>query len=235
MFLKVAKYLHYTYIHTVNYLKSFAQSTKASMNEHNKAYSARTALTYELLETEKRLNSDPYTAAEFQLKYLFTQNPSFRKEVAIDIGSGSGWLSYRLSSDFSTVIAIEPSRYALDISRTLFGASSNINRIQGFAEDVILDLKLSQPCFRVTGRVFSHLQDRQTKKILSAIDFISPVDSIFSFAEVYGKTSKRRLWNIREKEWWQKSLNNKWQLSFLNIATDDPNSNVGIHGKKLLD
>lgn len=71
---------------------------------------------------------------------VISENPNLR--TCIDLGSGTGWVSNILSEKFARVVAIEPSDCAIEISKHYFGYgySSNIEWMQGFAEEILPEL-----------------------------------------------------------------------------------------------
>lgn len=180
------------------------------------------------LEVERRVH------AQFEADDLFNSpwgrhqdvidaNPSVRN-TAIDIGSGTGFLSMKLSPQFREVISIEPSDAAVAIAGTLYpgAAYPNIRRMVGFAEEVLPTLSVSQPVFLLTSAVLSHLRDDIVERILAAVDKIAPSHSVLSFGECFGEEYHRPLWHVRTRNWWRAHLPD-WELDFFGdpIETDE--------------
>jgi 2-polyprenyl-3-methyl-5-hydroxy-6-metoxy-1,4-benzoquinol methylase len=211
------------------------QSCKASYRLHNVQYEEPGSL-----EKERRIHAeyeaqDLFNHEENRFADLLERYPGHRK-VAVDIGSGAGWLSARLQREgFEKVIAIEPSLAAIKISQQLYPANeySNIDWINGFSEEELTKLDLKEATLFVTGCVLSHLPDKAVSKICKIINQKAPVGSILAFSECFGKQSHEYMWHIRTKAWWQKNLSG-WDLDFYgpNIQ-NNPARYKGFHGIKV--
>jgi hypothetical protein len=202
-----------------------------SFNIHNETqYDLHTDINY-WVEHNKRHESDiVFNNTEIKLKYLLEKYPHVRA-LAIDIGSGAGWLSNKLSEYFDSVIGIEPSQRALDIASNLYGNKKNILFNLGFSEDVLPTISLpDEPILFVTCSVFQHLDDEYVSKTLSWINQNAPEGSILSFQELWGSNSHEPFKHIRTKTWWNEQLSN-WTLDFHGPMVL-PNTNKGIHGLK---
>jgi hypothetical protein len=140
---------------------------------------------------------------------LISENPNLK--TCIDLGSGTGWVSNILSEKFSRVVSIEPSTSAIEISKHCFGYgySSNIEWMQGFAEEILPELdELSGPTFVFTGVVLSHTPNSVAKKILRYFDENLLIGSAGLLVEAWGNPRSEKLWHIRSKAWWQENLSN---------------------------
>lgn len=169
---------------------------------------------------------------ELKLKKLIDNNKNVRK-LAIDIGSGAGWLSYKLSEIFEKVIAIEPSEKAVNISKKIYNNASNIEWIVGYAEDVfpIIENKNNEPTLFTTCSVFQHLENEYVLKVLKWINENAPINSILGFQELWGQELHLNMHHVRQKEWWINNLSN-WELDFHGPKVLE-NTNKGIHGIKI--
>lgn len=161
----------------------------------------------------------------------FVQSSKLRGGIAIDFGAGVGWLSDRLSRDFSLVHAIEPSVAAQKLAEDCFGIATN-RRIfwhTGYAETVLPTLLLPQPAFAVSGAVLSHLSDQQARRICSKIVSKLPVGSEIVFCEAWGDTFMQPMWSVRSEAWWAESLPG-FRLDFFGPPTrHDRRQNMGLH------
>ena len=154
------------------------------------------------------------------------------RSVAVDIGCGGGWLSARLSQDFSRVVAIEPSSAGLAIARQLYPRDRypNIEWVEGFAEDELPKISLDAQALFVTATVLSHLPDDAVDRICGAIEQVAAVGSILSFAECWGPESHQFMWHVRTPEWWQEHLPS-WELDFHGPPIENvPGRHKGFHG-----
>ena len=129
-------------------------------------------------------------------------------------------LTYR---DFKIIYGIEPSTYAVNIGKKIYGETNGINYINNYAEDALLEIKLNEPTLFTTFIVLSHLEDNSVSSILTNMNKIAPYGSIFYFNEMYGPTYQQPLWNCRTKEWW-KSFLDEWELTFYT----DSNNFLGV-------
>lgn len=150
---------------------------------------------------------------ELKVGRLLDKNPSIRKN-AIDIGSGGGWMSKKLSSIFENVYSIEPSSKAVSLCKSLYDLP-NIKWIEGYAEDVLKNEEMpKENVFINTCSVFIHIDD---KDVIPTLEYINEnfTNSIFSFQEFWSEDIpfNQPLTNCRTKDWWQSNLSN-WDLDF---------------------
>lgn len=200
-----------------------------SLLEHIKTQYNNLDLNYWKEHNERHQDDSVFNNEEIKLKYLIYENPNVNK-LAIDIGSGVGWLSAKLSDYFDEVISIEPSEDAVKISKDLYGDKKNIYWNIGFAEDFLNILRLKTPTLFVTCSVFQHLDDNTVESILKFINDNAPTESILSFQELWGEYVNVNMHHIRTKDWWASKLSN-WDLNFHGPVVMS-NANKGIHGKK---
>lgn len=216
----------------LNIFYRYFQSFDASLKAHDSGYSRSTAINQAKEVISDRISNNTANSKEFKIDDTLFENPQLNK-LAIDIGSGVGWMSKYLSTKFENILAIEPSKSASDISKILI-TNPNISFINDFAEKTLNELSPSEnPTFYVTGRVLTHLGDKQTIRIINAINKHSCPGSVFSLAEVYGEKSyHEKLWHIRTKKWWKEHFGSSWTIYF----QDNPikkNIFVGLIGKKI--
>lgn len=151
---------------------------------------------------------------EIKVRQLLQKYPSIRKN-AIDIGSGSGWMTSELAQHFENVYAIEPSSKAIEICKDLY-KNTDITWIEGYAEEVLKnnnELPTSN-VFINTCSVFMHLDD---DCVIPALRYINEnfTNSILSFQELWSKDKNfnQPMTNCRSKDWWELHLSN-WSLDF---------------------
>lgn len=144
----------------------------------------------------------------------------------IDIGSGNGWLLRKMSQHFEKVIGIEPSKTGAELSLKVNSNKKNISVLNMDMIDGIKDLNPQKPVFMTTSTVLNHIENYYVKEFLSNVNLL-PIDSILFFDERYDKEADLKMWHVRNKDWWRKSLPN-WQLIFLDISIDNYPS--GIYG-----
>jgi 2-polyprenyl-3-methyl-5-hydroxy-6-metoxy-1,4-benzoquinol methylase len=214
-------------------LNSFTQTKELSFIKHDSGYSSSNSYLIAKRDTNVRYSEDAANNNEFRLNELILKNPQLGA-VAVDIGSGIGWLSGWLSNSFSLVYSIEPSINAINIAKKIHkNKSKKIIWINNFAEDALINLKFNKPVLFVTGRVLSHLRDREVIKIIKAVDNNSINGSVVCFTELWGRKSHQPLWHIRSKHWWEKHFTDKWHLTFLENPVETDERYVGIHGVKV--
>lgn len=150
-------------------------------------------------------------------QYFSLFNPN--TEVALEIGSGVGWLSYLLSTYFKEIIGIEPSRNANTLANSYF-FKDNINFV---CSDLIravsknnFEVDFFTSCF-----VLSHLSNKQVRKINLAIE-ATHIGTKGLLLERWSEknTTKESMWFIRNKKDWC-SLFPKYTLEFLNNCPSD--------------
>jgi len=203
-----------------------------SKDQHDKTqYSNCQDLAYWKEHNERHEGDSVFNNKEIKLIDLLESHKNVRK-TAVDIGSGAGWLSSKLSSFFEKIISIEPSQKAVDISKKLYTDKPNIEWILGYAEDVlaVLEFNKKEPVLFVTCSVFQHLNNKDVEKVLSWLNENAPTDSILGFQEPWGEDNHREMHHVRTKEWWSSKLSN-WNLDFHGPQVL-PNTNKGFHGIK---
>ena len=174
---------------------------------------------------------------EVKVAQLLEKYPSIR-ENAIDIGSGGGWMTSKLSELFESVYGIEPSAKAIELCKDLH-EDTNITWIEGYAEEVLNnnDELPKSNVFINTCSVFIHLDDYC---VIPTLRYINEnfTDSILSFQEFWSedKAFNQPLTNCRPKDWWKFHLSN-WELDFHgpNMAPHGDfykDFHKGIHGYK---
>jgi SAM-dependent methyltransferase len=213
-------------------LSGYIQSETGSYKRHNSQYESEGKLEIEREAGFRNLKVDLINGSEMRVKDLLAQNPQI--EVAVDIGSGSGWSGAALSHLVKNVIAIEPSQAAIDISKTIYNTSEypNITWHQGFAEEVLPKLNIDKPALFLTGCVLSHIRDKEVIKICSAINTIAPSGSVMSLAECFGDEPWHQLmWHVRTKSWWQDRFP-EWHLTFHGPQVPGTKYFKGIWGVK---
>lgn len=202
---------------------SAPEATDASLRAHHSSY-----VKPGQLEVERRIHAEFTRDGGFNSPWgrhqdVLDANPSVR-HTAVDIGSGTGFYSTELSTQFRQVISIEPSDAAVAIAETLYPQTEypNIRRIVGFAEDVLPTLSFSQPVFFLTSAVLSHLRDDVVEAILVSVDRLALPQSVLSFGECFGAEYHRPLWHVRTRRWWRRRLSS-WELDFYggSIETDE--------------
>jgi 2-polyprenyl-3-methyl-5-hydroxy-6-metoxy-1,4-benzoquinol methylase len=136
--------------------------------------------------------------------------------LVVDIGSGDGWLSAKLSKYFKRIIAIETSEEAVKLAKKRYKKYSNINWINGFVEDCISKIVFNKPVLFTSCHVLSHFTDNQVLKVCKIINSKKiPKNSILNFAELYtkGYSIRKYMDTSRSIKWWNINLSN-WQLDF---------------------
>jgi len=194
-----------------------------SYNNHNSEY-----VQEEAFEREKRCHLE-HDSENF--KFLYQDDlphgdnlDKYTFITAVDIGSGSGWFANYLVNhrNYTKVYAIEPSRAAVDIAKKIYPDQKKVNYIVGFAEEEILKIKLKKPAFFSTMCVLAHLYDEDVIHILSAINKVAPVGSLWSASEPWGDEYHRDCWHIRTPEWWSEQMPD-WEFEFYSdYSLNDP-------------
>ena len=213
---------------------SYFQTAPASFKRHHGQYAEPGKLELEKGLAERNERMDLFNIEEYKLGQLLNRHPEVR-EVAVDIGSGAGWFSYKFSSLFKKVIAIEPSEKALEIAKTLYPVPKypNIDWRQGFAEQVLSTVNLPGPALFFTGVVLSHLRDKEVAAICGQVNRLAAVGSLLCFNECWGAEYHQLMWHDRTKQWWQEQLPG-WQLDFHGPEIEDTaGRHKGFHGIKL--
>lgn len=215
-------------------LTSLIQTKQGSFLRHNKHFTRPDVLELERQGAAENERSGLWDKPEFRIDELLAKHPEVRT-LAVDIGSGAGWFSSKLSKLFTRVIGIEASAAGLEIAKRLYPENSypNISWVQGFAEDVLPTLDLSQPAFFLTGVVLSHLRDKEVMRICEVLNTKAAQGSILCFSECWGEEWHQQMWHVRTKEWWQQQLSN-WELDFHGPEIQNtPDRHKGIHGLKV--
>lgn len=165
--------------------------------------------------------------------FVMDNNPHLQSLV--DIGSGTRWfVNYaNLVRKYKTIYGIEPSTYAMEIAKKIYGTNPTVNYINDYAEDALPKIELSEPTLFTTFIVLSHLEDEIASNILREMNKIAPKGSVMYFNEMHGETLHDHLWHCRDKEWWQKYLDG-WELTFHTESKNFSGSNrfKGISGTK---
>jgi len=165
--------------------------------------------------------------------YIMDDNPEIK--TLVDVGSGTGWfINYaNLERGYKLIYGIEPSTYAVEIGKKIYGENDIVNYINNYGEDGLKDITLTEPTLFTTFIVLSHLPDDSVSKILIEINKMAPKGSILYFNEMHGETYHANLWNCRTKEWWESYLSD-WDLTFQFESTGflGPNRFKGISGIK---
>lgn len=145
--------------------------------------------------------------------FIMDENPEIR--CLVDIGSGTGWfVNYiRKNKNFKKIFAIEPSSHAIEISKKIYNTKNEINYINGFAEDEIINLELDDKTFFTTFIVLSHLEDEIVEIILKSMNEVAPPGSIFYFNEMHGIEYHQPMWHCRTQDWWRNNLSD-WEITF---------------------
>jgi 2-polyprenyl-3-methyl-5-hydroxy-6-metoxy-1,4-benzoquinol methylase len=215
-------------------ISQYIQTKTASLQRHEVTYADPNLLKEEKRKWREGVHAAEIKNSEFALDKLLARYPSVR-DMAVDIGAGVGWLAALLSKDFKQVVAIEPSKQALQIAQELYPATnfSNIVWHNGFAENILAELQLEQPALFVTGVVLSHLRDKEVKTICEEVAKKAPRGSILCFDECWGREWHQIMWHSRTKEWWQGNFPG-WNLDFHGPEiTETPGIYKGIHGVKI--
>jgi SAM-dependent methyltransferase len=226
------KNMKQTIYDTLRKISGFFQSSTGSFKRHNDQYTENGKLEMERTSGLKHLADDSINNPEMRTKDLLQQHPQIK--IAIDVGSGTGWSSAALANITETVIGIEPSQAAVDISKTIYPANTypNITWIQGFAEEILPTLKIESPTLFLTGCVLSHIRDKEVTKICQAISAAAPIGSVMSLAECFGDEPWHQLmWHVRTKDWWQEQFP-EWELTFHGPQVPNERYFKGIWGVK---
>lgn len=190
------------------------QSAKGSYKRHNNQYEGSGKLQEERVHGQRMIKEDAVNGPEMRAKDLLDKHQNVR--LVVDIGSGTGWCAASLSPVVDEVIAIEPSRAALEIAKELYPPATyaNISWIEGFAEVELKKMKLGGPAMFFTGCVLSHIRDKEVMKICHSVTQVASVGSVLSFAECFGDEEWHQLmWHVRTKDWWRSQFP-EWELTF---------------------
>lgn len=204
-----------------------------SKNDHDNNMYTNHSMEF-WVDHNKRHADEAFNNDELKVQTLLDTYPDIR-DTAIDIGSGGGWMSSKLTDYFDVVYGIEPSKKAIDLCRNLY-KGKNIKWVHGYSEDAfkVIDFP-TKNVFINTCSVFIHLDD---KYIIPTLKWINENfnNSILSFQEFWSDTIhiNQPLHNCRTKEWWSNHLSN-WELDFHGPDMSSHGSqytsfNKGIHG-----
>ncbi|MBY0538589.1 class I SAM-dependent methyltransferase [Patescibacteria group bacterium] len=214
-------------------LSTFIQGQEESFKRHNAQYEAPGKFEQDRDAGYKNIQEDRINWPDFGIRDLLAKHPNVK--TAVDIGSGTGWVAASVHSLGLNVIALEPSAAAIDISKRAYPAESypNITWHQGFAEELLPTLRLTEPAIFITGCVLSHLRDKEVEKICRAICAVAPAGSVLAFSECWSekKPWHQRMWHIRSKAWWQSQFP-EWTLTFGGTKHDQGDYYMGIWGEK---
>ena len=214
--------MKYIKIFFYKFLKSYIfQNKYSSFEHHNKDWK----IIYNNDYKNIKINKDS-PSRKRHLDFLYNQ-PSLKmshflkkykknRYLVVDIGSGDGWLSAKLSKFFKKIIAIETSKEAVKLAKKRYKKFSNIIWINGFAEDYIFKIEFKKPVLFTSCHVLSHLTDNQVLKICKIINSKKiPKNSMLNFSELYTKVNSIRKYmdTSRSIKWWNKNLSN-WRLDF---------------------
>lgn len=189
---------------------------------HNSQYEQEAS---KQLHIEGYKNQDTYGQFErFGYRKIMEAFPGVRG-MHIDFGCGGGWLLSRTAGLFNKVVGVEPSASAIEIAKEINKGNKNVSY---FCEDMVegfKKLEISGPVFVTTTTVLSHIEDGWVEEFLKLVNTL-PKGSILFFAESYGQNIQRKLWHVRNKNWWASRLDN-WQMIFSDTGAV---SNYGIAG-----
>ncbi len=212
---------------------AWLQDKKESYRKHDLQYRDKHALELQKENLKKNINQDLFNDPSNKLGLLLGKHPNVRS-CAVDIGCGPGWLSGILSKKFIKVIGIDPSAAGLEIAKELHPQNEfpNTEWRQGFAEEIMPTLNLTEPYLFVTGCVLSHLRDKEVIKICAVLKS-APKESILSFNECWGDEWHQIRWHVRTKQWWNEQLPG-WELDFHGPEVERPQgAHMGFHGVKV--
>jgi SAM-dependent methyltransferase len=197
-------------------LKSYEKHNSQYLEEINSYES-----TIKIIEKYDSINQ--FKVLGFELSIKLTRD---LPAIAIDIGSGTGWLVKKLSPIFKKVIAVEPSSAALDVSRKVNQSSDNVLYVNKDMLDAINELDIKEPVFITTSTVLNHIESNYVAEFLKTINNL-PSASVLFFDERYDKNTNWNMWHVRNKDWWRSNLPS-WQLIFLDI--ENSGYPTGIYG-----
>ncbi len=218
---------------TLRRLSSFVQTPQASFKRHNSQYEAPGKYEQDRDAGYRNIKEDRINWADFRIQDMLTKHQMI--QTAVDIGSGTGWVSAALHPLIPTIIALEPSAAAIDISKRAYPNETypNITWHTGFAEDLLPLLTLTTPTIFVTGCVLSHLRDQEVEKICAAIVKIAPAESILALSECWSEETPwhQQMWHVRTKAWWRAQFPD-WTLEFGGTKHPHGDYHMGIWATK---
>ncbi len=214
-------------------MSGWIQSRTGSFRRHDAYYTSPQAFEQDRDAGYKNIKEDRINWPDFRIRDLLAKHPSVK--TAVDIGSGTGWVSASVHPLVHEVIALEPSKAAIDISKRAYPEETYPNIIwhQGFAEELLPTLTLTKPTIFITGCVLSHLRDQEVEKICSAICKVAPSGSVLAFSECWSEDTPwhQNMWHVRTKTWWQEQFPS-WTLEFGGTKHDQGDYYMGIWGVK---
>jgi len=214
-------------------LSTFIQGQKDSFRLHNAQYEAPGKFERDRDAGYLNIKNDRINWPDFLIRDLLAKHPQVT--TAVDIGSGTGWVSASVHPLVEKVIAIEPSAAAIDISKRAYPAETypNITWHEGLAEELLPALALTNPTIFITGCVLSHLRDKEVEKICKTITEVAPIGSVFAFSECWSEETPwhQNMWHIRTKTWWQAQFPG-WTLTFGGTKHEQGDYYMGIWGVK---
>lgn len=199
----------------------FFQNKYSSCDHHNKDWKIIYNNDYKNIKSNidepKRKKWIEFLFNHRHLKMAdFLKKYKNNRYLAVDIGSGDGWLSAKLSKYFEKIIAIETSKEAIALGKKRYKKHNNIYWVNDFAEDYISRLKFKKPVLFTASHVLSHLTNKQVVKICKIINSEKiPKNSTLNFSELFTKDNSIRKYidTSRSIKWWSTNLSN-WQLDF---------------------
>jgi 2-polyprenyl-3-methyl-5-hydroxy-6-metoxy-1,4-benzoquinol methylase len=214
-------------------LSTFIQSQSDSFKRHNAQYEAPGKFERDRDAGYLNIQNDRINWPDFAIRDLLTKHPQIK--TAVDIGSGTGWVSASVHPLVTEVTALEPSAAAIDISKRAYPLEKypHITWKQGFAEELLPTLTLTTPTIFITGCVLSHLRDKEVTQITQAICNTAPAGSVFAFSECWSEVKPwhQNMWHIRTQTWWQTQFPG-WDLEFGGTKYEQGNYHMGIWGVK---
>lgn len=218
----------------LQFLSTFIQRRHDSFRRHNAQYEAPGKFDQDRDAGYLNIQNDRINWPDFRIRDVLNSHKNIR--VAVDIGSGTGWVSASVHNLVESVIALEPSAAAIEISKKAYPSTTypHITWKQGFAEDLLPTLILTAPTLFITGCVLSHLRDTEVEKICHAIVKVAPAGSAFAFSECWSETTPwhQHMWHIRTKAWWQAQFPG-WSLEFGGKKHPQGDYHMGIWGTKV--
>lgn len=158
-----------------------------------------------------------YTEDNVFEKVGFAQAINFTNPLPrthIDVGSGNGWLIQKTYPLFENVIAVEPSKTGIDLSKKINKTATNITYINKEMIDGLEEIDPKEPVFVTTATVLNHIENYYVAEFLKKVNEL-PKGSVVFFDERYGRNIDWKMWHVRSKDWWVQNLPN-YQITFFN-------------------
>lgn len=205
---------------TENVLFQQNQDDAKSYKEHNAQYQ-QIDLTKEIQRQLDNTNRITQYTENAPLGLAIDKSKDI--EIAIDIGSGTGWASNLLSQTKSIVYAIEPSLAAINVAKKIYPNNNKIVWTNGFAEKELQKIiSLDKSVLFNSLCVLSHLRDNIVIEICKQINRLALEGSILSFSECYGVDfSDGNLWHSRTENWWKERFPG-WKFDFCGKEINHP-------------